>query len=77
MDKDALKKKKKSYGWGVVLTIVALYFVGQAGTLMAGQGGTDNVSATILVLLKSVLAFGLIFCIVMWFITGRKLKKNT
>ncbi|MEK7500251.1 MAG: hypothetical protein AAB649_06665 [Patescibacteria group bacterium] len=70
-----LKKRKRQYGWGAVILAFAVYGIGQMGNLIISQGGTDHVSATILVWLNAVFSFGVLFCVVMWFSDLRKIRK--
>lgn len=75
MDKEALVKRKRQYGWGIIILSFAVYGIGQMGNLIIAQGGTDNASATILVLLNGIFSFGVLFCIVMWFSSWQQLRK--
>lgn len=75
MDKETLVKRKRQYGWGIIVLSLAVYGIGQTGNLIIAQGGTDNTSATILVWLNGVFSLGVLFCIVMWFSDWRQLIK--
>lgn len=75
MDKEVLRKQKKRYGWGAILLAFALYLSGNIRSNIVEQGGTDDTSATILVVINALFGIGFLICVVMWFVIGRKLKK--
>lgn len=75
MDKETLVRRKRNYGWASILLILAVYIINQMGSLIVGQGGTDQTSATLMVALNAAVSFALVACIVMWFLTGQKLKR--
>lgn len=70
-----LKKRKRQYGWGAVILAFAVYGIGNVGDLIIAQGGTDDVSATILVWLNGIFSFGVFICIGMWLSSWQKLRK--
>lgn len=70
-----LKKRKRQYGWGAVILAFAVYAIGNAGDLIIAQGGTDDISATILVWLNGIFSFGVFICIGMWLSNWQKLRK--
>lgn len=76
MDKEVLRKQKKRYGFGAILFAFALYLSGNIKSNIIEQGGTDETSATILVVINALFGIGFVICIVMWFVLGRKLKKT-
>lgn len=70
-----LKKRKRQYGWGAVILAFAVYGIGNVSDLIVSQGGTDNISATILVWLNAIFSLGVLFCIVMWFSDWQQMRK--
>lgn len=75
MNKEVLVKRKRQYGWGVVIFTLAAYVIGRSGAYAFEHGGVDNISAVVLVLLSAVFSIAPIYFLVMWFSDWQKLKK--
>jgi hypothetical protein len=76
MNKDQLAKRLNGYIKAFVVSILALYAIGQAREQIIESGGTDHLTASIFVTLNALIAFITIFCLVMMFRLKSQIKRG-